>query len=309
MPTRQTKTLHALTLVFEAMNNEIKQQVAALDCFKNPCDITPLDGGLTNVNVMVTDSQSKYVVRLGADIPEHGVMRWNELALSRAASNAGFSPKVFHHEPGVLVLEFIEAKTYTEADVQDPATLPRVIDFIRQVHLGLSKHLTQPALAFWPYHVNRTYVARLKADESAYKTELPEMLLHNSRLEAATGKIDMVITHNDLLAANILDDGKRLWLIDWEYGGFNSPLFDLAGLASNNDLSVQQERAMINQYFDSDDNSLWRSYNALKCSSLMRETLWSMTSEIHSTLDVDYASYTAENMEKLTRALSDFDQL
>ena len=291
------------------MNNKIKQQVASLDCFAHPTDITPLDGGLTNVNVLVTDGDSKYVVRLGADIPEHGVMRWNELALSNAASYGGFSPKVVHHEPGVLVLEFIEAKTFTEADVQNPEILPRVIDFIRQVHLDLSKHLAQPVLAFWPYHVNRTYVKRLMTDGSVYKAALPEMLVQNDRLEAATGKIDMVITHNDLLAANILDDGKRLWLIDWEYGGFSSPLFDLAGLASNNGLSEQQERAMINQYFDSDDSTRWRSYNALKCSSLLRETLWSMTSEIHSTLDVDYAGYTAENMEKFKQALSGFNQL
>lgn len=291
------------------MNILTEQRVAALACFKKPQDITPLDGGLTNVNVLVTDGASKYVVRLGADIPEHGVMRWNELALSTAASSARFSPKIIHNEPGVLVLEFIDSRTLTEMDVQDPAILPRVIDLIRQVHLGMSKHLSQPALAFWPYHVNRTYIARLKADESCYTAELEEMLVRNDQLESATGKVDITITHNDLLAGNILDDGKRLWLIDWEYGGFNSPLFDLAGLASNNSLTEQQERAMITQYFDSAENAYWRSYSALKCSSLMRETLWSMTAEIHSDLDVDYVSYTTANRGKLKQALSDFDQL
>ena len=100
------------------MNNKIKQQVASLDCFAHPTDITPLDGGLTNVNVLVTDGDSKYVVRLGADIPEHGVMRWNELALSNAASYGGFSPKVVHHEPGVLVLEFI-CLLYTSPSPRD----------------------------------------------------------------------------------------------------------------------------------------------------------------------------------------------
>ena len=50
-------------------------------------------------------------------------------------------------------------------------------------------------------------------------------------LEIATGPVELVVGHNDLLAANILDDGDQLWLIDWEYGGFNTPLFDLAGLA------------------------------------------------------------------------------
>ncbi len=291
------------------MKNEIENQVAALACFKDPQEITPLAGGLTNVNVLVTDGDNKYVVRLGADIPEHGVMRWNELALSTAASRAGLSPNVIHHEPGVLVLDFIDAKTFTQADVVDPVNLPRIIELIAQVHRELDSHLAQPALVFWPYHVNRTYISRLVADGSTHNKALPAMLALNNRLEAATGKIDLVIGHNDLLAANILDDGKQLWLIDWEYGGFNSPLFDLAGLASNNGLSQQQEFAMLTQYFGTEDSSRWRSYNALKCSSLMRETLWSMTSEIHSKLDEDYASYSAENMEKLNSAIADFDQL
>lgn len=291
------------------MNNNIKQQVMALDCFDDPQEITPLSGGLTNVNLLVSDGANKYVVRLGADIPEHGVMRWNELALSKAASRAGFSPKVIYHEPGVLVLEFINAKTFDETDVRKPENLTRIIELMQQVHSTLGTHLEQPALAFWPYHVNRTYIARLEADRSTHQKSLSEMRKQNDRLEAATGQIELVIGHNDLLAANFLDDGNRLWLIDWEYGGFNSPMFDLAGLASNNGLSEPEERSMLERYFGKGADTRWRSYSAIKCSSLMRETLWSMTSEIHSKLDVDYASYTNENREKFNAEIAKFDQL
>ena len=92
----------------------------------------------------------------------------------------------------------------------------------------------------------------------------------------------------------------------WEYGGFNSPLFDLAGLASNNGLTEAQEGLMLQQYFGSSPDPHWQSYQAMKCASLMRETLWSMTSEIHSELDFDYGAYTAENIERLNKALSYF---
>jgi thiamine kinase-like enzyme len=289
--------------------DDIKQKVAALSCFNDPQDITLLGGGLTNLNVLVRDDGRKYVVRLGADIPEHGVMRWNELALSKAASAAGFSPEVIHSEPGLLVLDFVEAKTFTEVDVKDPATLTRIVALIATMHREIGSHLKQPALAFWPYHVNRCYIAQLILDGSRHQKSLSTMLAHNSRLETATGQIEMVIGHNDLLAANILDDGSKLWLIDWEYGGFNSPLFDLAGLASNNGLCEAQERTMLSQYFDQNADTYWRAYSALKCSSLMRETLWSMTSEIHSDLDIDYGAYTSENMDKLNSALAEFSQL
>jgi len=279
---------------------------AGLSCFRNPSEIEPLSGGITNVNLRVRDDERQYVVRLGDDIPEHGVMRWNELALSRAAEAAGISPSVVHHEPGVLVLDFVEAKTLSESDVRDPSYLLRIVDLIAQAHRTLGTHLMTPILSFWPYQVIRTYLTRLAADGSRHAAALPEMLSETNMLQAATGPVELVIGHNDLLAANILDDGHKLWLIDWEYGGFNTPLFDLAGLATNNALSEEQEQVILERYFEDPVEVRWRTYQAMKCASLMRETLWSMTSEIHSELDFDFANYTAENMERLTAALAEF---
>lgn len=281
-------------------------RVASLSCFAAPSDITALGGGITNVNLRVTDGGRDYVVRLGEDIPEHGVMRWNELALSLAAQDLGVAPKVIHHEPGILVLEFLKARTFAEDDVRNPDNLHRIVDLLVKTHTGLGAHLTTPVLTFWPYQVNQTYMNRLRADGSRHVGLLPDLEAEQRALMAATGPVDLVIGHNDLLAANILDDGERLWLIDWEYGGFNTPLFDLAGLAGNNGLSEDQEHAMLDQYFGGPADRHWRAYQAMKCASLMREALWSMTSEAHSELDFDYAAYTAENMDRLGAALANF---
>ncbi|NNE80478.1 MAG: phosphotransferase family protein [Silicimonas sp.] len=288
------------------MNEAAIFKAARLSCFANPSEIEPLGGGITNVNLRVTDGDRRFVVRLGADIPEHGVMRWNELAISKAAEAAGVSPGVYHHEEGVLVLEFLLAETFTEEAVRDPENLPRIIDLMKAAHLGLANHLTSPVLGFWPFQVNRTYMARLQADGSKHQSALPKLRSDLEALESATGPVTLVIGHNDMLAANVLDDGSRLWLIDWEYGGFNTPLFDLAGLAGNNGLSEDQERAALEQYFEAAPELHWRPYQAMKCVSLMRETLWSMTSEIHSELDFDYSAYTAENMDRFNVALQDF---
>lgn len=288
------------------MKDEAIKRAAELSCFNDPQDIELLGGGITNVNLTVCDGGEKFVVRLGEDIEEHGVMRWNELAISRAAAAASFSPKVIHHEPGVLVLEFLDAQTYQESDVRQPENLPRIIDLVARVHQELGAHLTIPVLAFWPFQINRTYMTRLVADGSSHQSLLSHLAKQAELLESAVGQVDLVIAHNDLLAANLLDDGDRLWLIDWEYGGFNSPLFDLAGLASNNGLTEAQEHSMLDQYFGTSSEQQWRSYQAMKCASLMRETLWSMTSEIHSALDFDYGAYTAENIERLDKSLSFF---
>ena len=285
---------------------DVVNLVSNLSFFQNPTDIVPINGGITNVNVSVTDGDKKYVVRIGNDIPEHGVMRWNELALSKAAESLGVSPAVVHFEPGILVLEFIEAQTFKEADVRAPKNLMRVISLLAKTHRGIGKYLNTPILTFWPFQVNQSYMLRLESDGSPHISKLAELKRQLDLLQDATGQVDLVIGHNDLLAANILDDGDHLWLIDWEYGGFNTPLFDLAGLAGNNGLSIEQEQQVLEQYFDRSWEIYWRPYQAMKCVSLMRETLWSMISELYSEIDFDYAAYTSENLNRLDAAISDF---
>jgi len=285
---------------------EIVDLVSNLPCFQNPTDIIPITGGITNVNVEVTNNNKKYVVRVGKDIPEHGVMRWNELALSKAAQSLGVSPTVVHFEPGILVLEFIESKTFKEADVRAPKNLMRVVSLVAKTHRGIGQYLKTPILTFWPFQVNQSYMSRLESDGSPHISKLDELKRQLDLLQDATGQVDLVIGHNDLLAANILDDGDQLWLIDWEYGGFNTPLFDLAGLAGNNGLSIVQEQQVLEQYFDRSWETYWRPYQAMKCTSLMRETLWSMISELYSEIDFDYAAYTDENLNRLDAAIADF---
>jgi hypothetical protein len=41
----------------------------------------------------------------------------------------------------------------------------------------------------------------------------------------------------------------------------------------------------------------------MKCASLLREAMWSMVSEIHSTLAFGYAAYTEDYMQRFARAL------
>ena len=55
--------------------------------------------------------------------------------------------------------------------------------------------------------------------------------------------------HNDLLAGNFIDDGKRLWLIDWEDGGFGTAMFDLANLATNGSFAPADDRLLLQAYF------------------------------------------------------------
>jgi thiamine kinase-like enzyme len=284
--------------------------VAALTCWKGVVDPKPLSGGITNKNFVVEDDGRKYVVRVGDDIPIHQIMRFNELAASRAAHAAGVSPEVVHAGPGALVIAHIEGRTYGESDVASQENLARILPLVKRAHREIPKHLRGPALMFWVFHVLRDYAAGLRDNDSRHRDRLPSLLDVADKLEAAVGPIDLVYGHNDLLPANFIDDGSRIWLIDWDYGGFNSPLFDLGGLASNNGLSPAQEEWLLEAYFERPvADELRRRYHAMKCASLLRESMWSMVQEIHSTLDFDYVAYTAENMARFDRAWAAFRKM
>lgn len=287
-----------------------QDRIKYLAIWRGPITVSPLDGGITNRNFLVQDGAHKSVVRIGTDIPAHQIMRFNELSASKAAHAAGISPAVIHHEPGLLVIDFIEGRTLTAADFASDAMLDQAVDLLRRAHGDIPTHLRGPALIFWVFHVVRDYVATLKAAKSPHLPKLASLLDQAAILEAAVGPIDLVFGHNDLLPANFIHDGARLWLIDWDYAGFNSPLFDLGGLAANNGLTPAQERRMLARYFGRPTTPIqWRSYAAMKAASALREALWSMVSEHHSTLDFDYAAYTQSNLATYRTAFDAFNCL
>ncbi len=282
-------------------------KAAGLACWSGPVAPEPLSGGITNVNFVVEDGGQRYFVRVGEDIPIHGVLRFNELAAARAAELAGVSPAVIYSEPGVMVTRFIEGRTYEAADLRVAERLGAVVELIRRVHEEIPRHLRGPVLMFWVFHVIRDYAATLREDRSPRVPLLNDLLARAEILEQAVGAIDLVFGHNDLLPANFIDDGARIWLVDWDYAGFNSPLFDLANLAANNDYPPELERDLLKLYFGAPaDDGLLRRYAAIKCASALRETMWSMVQETHSTLDFDYAQYTDDNLARFERAYAAF---
>ncbi len=289
--------------------SELETRIRALPLWQGDIRMEPLAGGITNMNFLVEAATGKYVVRVGDDIALHHVMRFNELAAGRAAHAAGLSPAIVHVGEGLTVLEFIESTPLSEADVRQPEMLARVLQLVKSYHRDVPQFLRGPVLAFWVFHVIRDYGACLHERGYARENLVCELVGIGDLLERHAGPYDMVFGHNDLLCGNFLDDGRRLWLIDFDYAGFNSPLFDLGGLASNNGLSAKQEAWVLETYFETPASAqLLHRYSAMKCASLVRETMWSMISELTSTIDFDYAAYTAENLDRFRAAYRDFQQ-
>jgi thiamine kinase-like enzyme len=279
-------------------------RVKALPCWQGRPVIEPLSGGISNENWKVRDMRGTHVVRLGADYPFHHVERAHELMVARAAHGAGFSPAVEHAEPGVMVTAWIDAHTYGAADVR--ANAERVLDLLKRFHNTMPQHVSGAARMFWVFHVIRDYARTLKAGDSRMMRWLPGFIELAAELEAEQIALPVIFGHHDLLPANFLDDGERLWLIDFEYAGFGTAMFDLAGFSSNAGFSADDTEALLQAYFGrAADEPLARAMSAMQCASLLREAMWSMVSELHlAAPGVDYQAYTSENLEKLDAALA-----
>ena len=284
---------------------EFENKIKSLPIWKNLENIEPLEGGITNLNFLISDSGSKSVVRLGSDIPEHLVYRSNEIIVSEAAYQIGVSPKLIYNEPGVLVLEFIESKTLEPKTVRE--NLNKIVPIIRKIHDEIPNKLSGQPQIFWVFYVIKYYSNYLLNNNSSHISLIPSLLKKAEKLEKLSSPREIVFGHNDLLAANFLDDGSKIWVVDWEYGGFNDPLFDIGGLSSNNDLDENLESEVLEMYFkEKPSKDLIIKYNAMKTASLLRETMWSMVSEITSKIEFNYAEYTSDNLKKFEES---FDKL
>ena len=277
---------------------ELERRVSALACWRGPVKMAPLEGGLTNLSYVVEDAGEKFVVRCGDDIPVHHVFRDRELAASMAAYAAGLSPEIVHAEPGLLVMRFVEGRTYTEADLR--ANIQRLALLLRKCHHEVGEHLAGPPNFFSVFHVIRDYARTIRAASSPFAADVPRYLEAGRELEAAQVPMPIIFGHHDLLPGNVMDDGKRLWLIDWEYGGFGTAMFDLANLSANGAFGETEDTTLLDAYFEGKVSAdLRQSFQAMKAASALREAMWAMVSDIH--LQIPGADYKAHARDYLRR--------
>ena len=203
---------------------------------------------------------------------------------ARAAHAAGFAPEVEYAEPGVMVVGFIDgadldakptcapSRSGSRAAARLPPRDAAPMSRGRASSSGCSMS-------------SATMPARLKPAAAAMSPDLPRYLDARRQLEAAQTPLPIVFGHNDLLPANFLDDGKRLWLIDFEYAGFTTAMFDLAGAASNSGMDDARPPDAAGRLFrqGARRRRCIRAFDAMQCASLLREAMWAWSRNCTST--------------------------
>lgn len=270
--------------------------IQRLPLWQGPLAIKPLKGGISNESWLVSDDFKTYVVRFGEDFPFHHVNRAHEAMVARAAHAAGFAPELVHFEQGMMVSQFLNAQTFDAALVRE--NLEEIAKLVQGFHQTMPQHVSGPAPIFGVFHVIRDYVRTLNTGNSRHMSVLTTFLDQAKALESVQVPLPIVYGHNDLLPANLLKADNRLWLIDFEYAGFSTAMFDLAGLSSNARFDDKQSEELLALYFGAKpDAALIQSLAAMQCASLLREALWSMVSELYlAAPGVDYAAYTQDQL-------------
>ena len=265
-------------------------------------------GGLTNRVFKVDSDGASYVLRLPGKGTEEYISRANEAVAARAAARAGVSPDVviFEEPGGVMLSEFVAgATTMTPALFRSVAGSP-----------------SRAALAFKTLHEsNETFASRfelfgmiddylkvLSAKTVKFPVGYHAVLTEAEGVRAALAAhpLPLVPCHCDPLCENLLDTGKRMWIVDWEYSGMNDPLWDLGDLSVEGSFDIVQDEEMLLAYFGCQPKPAERGrmviYKAM-CDLLW--TLWGLIQLANNNPADDFAKYAETRFSRCKALMAD----
>ncbi|MBK6887122.1 MAG: phosphotransferase [Tetrasphaera sp.] len=286
---------------------ELDQVLDAIECLAGRHrTVTALPGGLTNTNLRVRTDEVDVVVRISP--PSTGrlaVDRECEYLNSLAAAAAGVGAPVVDYLPGrgVLVVEFIpEAATFDEEGVARHTD--RIAAALRRLHAGPSF-----ANRFDIFDIGRRYLAIMEEPGFHLPDRYVDVLPTAGRMEAALRERpeSLVPCHNDLLAANFLDDGNRIWIIDYEYSGNNEPGFELGNIAQESHLGDDDLAALVHAYYGQDAPGLVARARLWAVASAFVWTLWGTIQERIAPVDHDFRAWGLEKFARAEEAMADRD--
>jgi len=263
----------------------------------HPRTVTELPGGLTNRNYKVVTPAGAFVARLSSDGTELlAIDRDCEYRNSVTAAAAGAGPPVLEYRPEdrLLVIGYIEGRTLTAPDVAAPQTLPRIAAACRRLHGG-----GRFGNDFGMFDIQRRYYAAATSRgfriPDGYDDLLPQVRAAETAL--AVRSEGTVPCHNDLLAANFIDDGDRIWLIDYELSGNNDPCFELGNIAAESHLGEAELAALVAAYYGRPRRSRIARARLLGLVGMYGWTLWGAIQNGASPIEYDFWSWAMERFE------------
>nr|WP_163801991.1 phosphotransferase [Mycolicibacterium sediminis] len=267
-----------------------------------PRVLEDLPGGLTNRNVKVTTPTGVYVARCcDTSTSLLAIDRDVEYENSRAAEEAGVGAPVVDYRPdlGILLIGFVPGHTLSDDDFDRPGVIAKVAAGCRTLHEGPRFGNDFDMFEIQPRYLKTALDNgfRIPSDYDAYAGQFSDIRA------ALAGDEASVPCNNDLLAANFVEDGDHVWLIDYEYSGNNDPCFELGNVWRECRLSLDQLEELVTCYHGRAER---RSIARARLQGTVSQygwTLWGCIQNGSSPLDFDFWEW---GMERYERAVEEF---
>ncbi len=288
--------------------DELLEQIPVLA--GQPRDVTELPGGLTNRNYRVRTATLDVVVRVSD--PSTGLLaidRDAEHANAVRAADTGVGVAVVDYLPGrgVLVVEFVESTTWTNADVGEK--LPQAAAAVRALHGGAAF-----VNRFDFFAIHRGYLEIMRDKGFRMPEGYLDDLATAGRVEAALAAAPepLVPCHNDLLAANFLEQADAtVRIIDYEYSGMNESSFELGNIIQEAALGRDALTELVTAYDGRTDPVRVARAELWSVMSAFGWTLWGTIQAGTSDLDFDFWEWGVEKYDRAREAFAakGFDSL
>ena len=283
----------------------IDQVVARALTFRGKqLDVSGLSGGLTNANYLVVADGEKHVVRIpGRSTELLAVDRENERHNAKAAATTGVSPVVIEVLPDwdVMILEFVEGRTMSGEALRTPEQARRMAESLRRLHTSARFRRD-----FDMFRLTEFYLGVCEKHAIAIPDGFGDRVDRVQEIERAfaANPVPSVPCHNDLLAENYIDDGRQLWIIDFEYSGNNDPCFELGDTAQECGFDLELRATLCEGYFGEPREDRLARMNLQALMADVGWTLWAAIQAQISTIDYDFWGWALERWE---RAVSVFE--
>lgn len=191
--------------------------------------ITRITTGFSGAGVYRVDQD--FVLKLGDE--HEPIERWRaKRDLQRAAAAAGVTPAVIHSDESrrAIVSALVSDRGFVP-HYRDPATHAATIvqlgELLRRVHA-----LPPPVGVEQRDPLDLLRDARDALAGFAVPAFVPAAIERVLAEVPPPRERPLVLSHNDVNPTNLVHDGTRLWLVDWDAAGANDPLYDLAAIAA-----------------------------------------------------------------------------
>lgn len=273
----------------------IEEVIQKIPDWKNrEISVAPLSGGLTNSNFKVEVDETLYFVRVPGESTELlAINRDNEYYNSKAAFEAGVGPQVLYYLPeySVMVLEFLNGRTMSKDLLNETGMPTRMAQAIKKLNQGPRFLRDFNMFRLTEYYLGLCKERAIKIPDG-YLDRIPTI----GRIEKAmeVNPLATVPCNNDLLAENYIDDGRQLWLIDYEYSGNNDPTFELGNTCQEMQFNDSQIAEVCAAYFgEASADKIAR----MKLNMIMSDVGWGLWAAIQakiSAIDFDFWGWAIE---------------